>query len=359
MCHWGSAGVPGPSIRRRRARCSRTMLAALDELLNAVLAQVVESHLDGGADDVDFDHLGDGHEAHVLDAAAFAFAGTVDSILQAFEVVGQLAAYRVHSHLLYPRRSIRAKPPTINSTPISMCVWLIERGGFVKIPAVIQKVRMHAGDRRHHRGAAGHRARRSRFRPCSAMTSPWKWKSAPEKAGFCFAGPRPIPIGGFFGIEWANKICHYVADRMVRHGIPNVRLMRTDARHLVMLHQMPHGCVTILHIYHPDPWPKKRHHKRRLIQPSFLAAVVEVLVPGGRVAIQTDHAEYFEQIRDVARVELRLEEVPFDVPRGGRGRGPGADQLRDQVPARGSSHLPDGAAEAGVSGSRWVRGSDE
>lgn len=136
------------------------------------------------------------------------------------------------------------------------------------------------------------------------------------KGGFLLRRAQAYPDRRFFGIEWANKICHYVADRMVRHGIPNVRLMRTDARHLVV-HQMPRECVTMLHIYHPDPWPKKRHHKRRLIQPAFLAAVVDVLVPGGRVAIQTDHAEYFAQIREVARGESRLEEVPFDVPEAG------------------------------------------
>lgn len=136
------------------------------------------------------------------------------------------------------------------------------------------------------------------------------------KGGFLLRRAQAYPDRRFLGIEWANKICRYVADRMVRHGIENVRLIRTDARHLVM-HQMPPECVGILHIYHPDPWPKKRHHKRRLIQPAFLAAVAEILVPGGRVAIQTDHAEYFQQIREVARGARRLEEVPFDVPEAG------------------------------------------
>jgi tRNA (guanine-N7-)-methyltransferase len=117
-------------------------------------------------------------------------------------------------------------------------------------------------------------------------------------------------------VEWANSFYRYAADRMVRWRVSNVRLMRTDARHLV-IHHLPPGCLTILHIYHPDPWPKKRHHKRRLIQPPFVAAAVDALVPGGRIAIQTDYADYFEQIRRVLGAEPRLSEVPFDIPEAG------------------------------------------
>ena len=103
---------------------------------------------------------------------------------------------------------------------------------------------------------------------------------------------------------------------MARWGVTNVRMMRADARHLV-IHSLPDSSLTMLHIYHPDPWPKKRHHRRRLFQPEFVAAVARVLVPGGRLAIQTDHAEYFEWIRAVLAGEPRLAEAPFDVPEAG------------------------------------------
>jgi tRNA (guanine-N7-)-methyltransferase len=136
------------------------------------------------------------------------------------------------------------------------------------------------------------------------------------KGGFLLSRARAHPERGFLGLEWASKIYRYAADRMARWGVANVRLMRADARHL-MIHHVPPGSLTMLHIYHPDPWPKKRHHKRRLIQPAFVAAAVEALVPGGRIAIQTDHAEYFEHIRNVIHAEPRLAEVPFDVPEAG------------------------------------------
>ena len=132
------------------------------------------------------------------------------------------------------------------------------------------------------------------------------------KGIFLLNRAKALPERGFFGIEWANKIYLYAADRMARWGLSNVRLMRTDASHFVT-HHLPPGCLTVLHIYHPDPWPKKRHHKRRLIQPPFLAAAVNTLSIGGRIAVQTDHAEYFEQIRSVVAGEPRLEPTDFDV----------------------------------------------
>ncbi len=136
------------------------------------------------------------------------------------------------------------------------------------------------------------------------------------KGGFLLNRARAYPDRHFFGVEWANKIILYAADRMKRWGVTNVRLMRTDARHL-MLNHLPADSLSLLHIYHPDPWPKKRHHKRRMIQPDFIAAATCALIPGGRMAIQTDHAEYFQQIEEVLARASGLELVPFDVPEAG------------------------------------------
>jgi tRNA (guanine-N7-)-methyltransferase len=57
--------------------------------------------------------------------------------------------------------------------------------------------------------------------------------------------------------------------------------------------------LSVLHVYFPDPWPKARHHKRRLVQEPFMKQAGRVLEAGGRLQIVTDHAEYFEQIRAV------------------------------------------------------------
>ena len=62
---------------------------------------------------------------------------------------------------------------------------------------------------------------------------------------------------------------------------------------------VPENSLSVVHIYFPDPWPKKRHHKRRLIQEPFLKLAHRSLIAGGRLQIVTDHQEYFEQIQAV------------------------------------------------------------
>jgi len=154
------------------------------------------------------------------------------------------------------------------------------------------------------------------FRAIFGGDRPIEMEIGSGKGGFLLNRGRALPQRGFFGVEYANKYYRYAADRMVRWGVANVRLMRADAGHLV-IHHLPPACLAILHIYHPDPWPKRRHHKRRLFQPAFVAAAADALAPGGRLAIQTDHAEYFDQIREVLGREKRLTPVPFDIPEAG------------------------------------------
>ena len=131
------------------------------------------------------------------------------------------------------------------------------------------------------------------------------------KGGFLLNRARAHPEIRMLGIEWANKYYRYCADRMARWGVRNVRVMRADAKFFV-LHHLPPGCVSVLHLYHPDPWPKKRHHKRRLVQGDFAQAAVRTLVSGGKWFIQSDHEEYFQQIHEVLGACAGLEEISWD-----------------------------------------------
>lgn len=133
------------------------------------------------------------------------------------------------------------------------------------------------------------------------------------KAGFLLRRAQSHPEINFLGIEWANEFFHYAVDRMLRWKVSNVRIVRTDASQFVRL-QCPRDSLSVLHIYHPDPWPKKRHHRRRLFQPPFVSAAAACLKPGGRLAIQTDHAEYFEIIAALVRAEPSLEPIEFCDP---------------------------------------------
>ena len=136
------------------------------------------------------------------------------------------------------------------------------------------------------------------------------------KGGFLLRQARGHPERNYLGIEWANEFYRYAADRMARWGVTNVRMARTDARHL-MINRVPAASLSALHVYHPDPWPKKRHHKRRLFTPEFVEAAVRALRPGARWAIQTDHAEYFEIICRLTSQRAELEPVGFDDPEYG------------------------------------------
>ena len=130
------------------------------------------------------------------------------------------------------------------------------------------------------------------------------------KGAFLLREAQLHPERNYLGIEWANEFYRFTADRMARWGVTNVRIMRTDARHFVIT-RLPPACLDALHVYHPDPLPKKRHHKRRLFNETFVAAAIRVLKPGGRWAIQTDHADYFQVMCEVTRDRPELTPIAF------------------------------------------------
>jgi tRNA (guanine-N7-)-methyltransferase len=118
------------------------------------------------------------------------------------------------------------------------------------------------------------------------------------KGTFLTDQARGRPETNFFGIEWARWFWRYSSDRLRRAGCKNVKTVRAEAS--FFLHEfIADGALSVVHIYFPDPWPKARHHKRRLIQPPFLAELNRVLIPNGRTQIVTDHQDYFEQIAQV------------------------------------------------------------
>ena len=118
------------------------------------------------------------------------------------------------------------------------------------------------------------------------------------KGTFLLNQARLHPQCNFLGIEWARKYYLYSVDRMRRWQITNVRIIRADAREFIAAY-LPNECITGFHIYFPDPWPKKRHHKRRFFQPAILSQVVRCLISDGQLRTATDHAEYFEIISDL------------------------------------------------------------
>jgi tRNA (guanine-N7-)-methyltransferase len=90
-----------------------------------------------------------------------------------------------------------------------------------------------------------------------------------------------------------------------REGVTNIRLVRGDGVD-VLEHMFGPDSLTGVRVFFPDPWPKARHHKRRLLQPATVALIADRLRPGGVLHAATDHAGYAEQIAEVGDAEPRL-----------------------------------------------------
>jgi tRNA (guanine-N7-)-methyltransferase len=118
------------------------------------------------------------------------------------------------------------------------------------------------------------------------------------KGTFLLAEAQTHPEINYLGIEWTSRYYRYAVDRMGRWGMGNVRLIRADAVELVE-DFFPDASIECFHIYFPDPWPKKYHHKRRFFSDTNLVQLLRCLVPGGTVNLATDHEDYFQQMEDV------------------------------------------------------------
>lgn len=113
------------------------------------------------------------------------------------------------------------------------------------------------------------------------------------KGRFITSSAAARPEFNFLGIERSKKFFSRTADLVRRLGLTNIRLMTTDGG-AVVRHFLPDRCLAAMHIYYPDPWPKRKHIRRRLLQTEFLSQVVRVLVPGGKLFFQTDVQSYYE-----------------------------------------------------------------
>jgi len=136
----------------------------------------------------------------------------------------------------------------------------------------------------------------------AARLDPRAWFAHPErpleieigsgKGTFLVQQAGLQPGTNFLGFEYAREFFEYAADRVRRAGIPNVRLIQTDAADF--LHwRIPDACAAVIHLYFPDPWPKAKHHRRRMVQDRFLIDAHRILIPGGELRVVTDHPDYW------------------------------------------------------------------
>jgi tRNA (guanine-N7-)-methyltransferase len=106
------------------------------------------------------------------------------------------------------------------------------------------------------------------------------------------------PERNILAVERSAKYHRLCCDRVARRGIENVRLIRTTGEDLLYRLLGP-GMVDTIFVLFSDPWPKKRHHKRRFFTPENVAAMHRALVSGGRLLVKSDHDAYAEVIAEV------------------------------------------------------------
>jgi tRNA (guanine-N7-)-methyltransferase len=104
----------------------------------------------------------------------------------------------------------------------------------------------------------------------------------------------------FIGLERAHRYWRHASDRLRRRECWNARVVLVDASYF-LAEFIPEETIHAVHVHFPDPWPKKRHHKRRLIQPRFVTQIERVLTSGGRLQVVTDHDDYFAHIEGAIR----------------------------------------------------------
>jgi len=164
--------------------------------------------------------------------------------------------------------------------------------------------------------------------PARARIDPRSWFAHPErrfeieigsgKGTFLLQQAEVSPETNYLGIEWAGEFYAYAADRIRRRGLTNVRMLRADATEFLRW-RVPDGVASVIHLYFSDPWPKSRHHKRRVVQDRFLAEAHRVLAPGGELRVVTDHDDYWawmeERFARWAPVSGgAFERLPFERP---------------------------------------------
>lgn len=128
------------------------------------------------------------------------------------------------------------------------------------------------------------------------------------KGRFLLQSGASRPDANFLGVE---KNLHYyrvIEKRLTRAALPNTRIVNHEALR-VLGEMIPDRSISEVHIYFPDPWPRKREQKRRLVRSEIVAQILRVMRPHATGVYVTDHAEFFVSGREVLEQYFDVEET--------------------------------------------------
>lgn len=126
---------------------------------------------------------------------------------------------------------------------------------------------------------------------------------------FLVAWAAQHPGRNFLGVERLLGRLRKIERKVRRAGLLHVRLLRIEAGYFLE-YMAPPQSVSALHVYFPDPWPKRKHWRNRLINEAFANVVAAALVPGGTIYLRTDDAPYFAQMKRVFEGNAKFESIP-------------------------------------------------
>lgn len=142
-------------------------------------------------------------------------------------------------------------------------------------------------------------------------TAPLEIEIGSGKARFLLESARAHPDCDYLGIERSLSYYRICRERVERSGLANARVLRADGR-LFVETALGASSVRAFHIYFPDPWPKKRQKKRRLLDGIFLDLAASRLEPGGLLRITTDHPDYGSGLGTLVETVPALERLEWE-----------------------------------------------
>ena len=116
------------------------------------------------------------------------------------------------------------------------------------------------------------------------------------------------PDRNYLGVERMIGRVRSACSKIAAHRLTNARIVRVDIGHMVNV-LLPLGSIDVCHVMFPDPWPKRRHHRRRTVTKELLQSITRALSPHGIVRLTTDDAPYFEQMERAAAAVTELAAV--------------------------------------------------
>ncbi len=121
------------------------------------------------------------------------------------------------------------------------------------------------------------------------------------------------PERNFLGIDRLLARIRRVDRKLQRANLTNVRLLRIESAYAIE-RLLPPASISTLFVFFPDPWPKRRHHPRRLFSIAFIASLQRTMAPGGTIHVRTDHTDYGLEIRKRFTANPAFTEFPAPPP---------------------------------------------